>query len=404
MRTGNITLVKKMNKQLVLKLIREKHPISRADIAKTTGLNKATVSALVDELIAEHFVHESGIGESTGGRRPLMLRFNADAGSLVGIELGVNYLYAVLTNLNAEIIWEQRRSFRPTEGQEAIVGEMAELIEAAIRRAPATPYGVMGIGIGVPGVVHTESGTVVFAPNLRWGDVALASALQKRWPHHPIIVENEAKLAALGEKWFGAGKEFAHFVYISAGIGIGAGVVLQHQLYRGVNGLAGEIGHHTIDLNGIRCSCGNIGCWEMYASEKYIERRLAEQGRSEWLGDRFSVAAMALAAESDEQLARILEEAGRYLGIGLLQTVYAYNPEAVIIGGSLAQAGQHVLDPARQEVKRRILVKKESEPYIIPSELKEKSCAIGAAASVLEAVVLPPEFEPALPAPQAKQG
>ncbi len=395
MRTGNITLVKKMNKQLVLKLIRDQHPISRADIAKTTGLNKATVSALVDELIAEHFVHESGIGVSTGGRRPLMLRFNADAGSLVGVELGVNYLYAVVTNLNAEIIWEQRRSFRPSEGQEAIVGEMAELVEAAVRRAPTTPYGVMGIGIGMPGVVHTESGTVIFAPNLRWGDVALASALQKRWPQYPVIVENEAKLAALGEKWFGAGKEFAHFVYISAGIGIGAGVVLHHQLYRGVNGLAGEIGHHTIDVNGVRCTCGNTGCWEMYASQKYIERRLAEEGRSEWLDDRFSIAAMALAAESDEPLAGILAETGRYLGIGLLQVIYAYNPEAIIIGGPLAQAGEYVLGPARQEVRKRILVKKESEPSIIASKLKEKSCAIGAAASVLEAVVLPPEFETA---------
>ncbi|ADI26108.1 ROK family protein [Geobacillus sp. C56-T3] len=392
MRTGNISLVKKMNKQLVLKLIRDQHPISRADIAKTTGLNKATVSALVDELIAEHFVHESGIGESTGGRRPLMLRFNADAGSLIGVELGVNYLYAVLTNLNADILWEQRRSFRPSEGQEAIIGEMMELIEAAIRRAPATPYGVMGIGIGVPGVVHTESGTVVFAPNLRWDDVALAAVLRQRWPERPVIVENEAKLAALGEKWFGAGNEFAHFVYISAGIGIGAGVVLHHQLYRGVSGLAGEIGHHTIDVNGIRCSCGNIGCWEMYASEKYIERRLAEEGRSEWLDERFSIAAMALAAESDEQLARILEETGRYLGVGLLQVIYAYNPETVIIGGPLAQAGEYVIGPARQEVRKRILVKKESEPSIISSKLKEKSCAIGAAASVLEAVVLPPEF------------
>ncbi|MES0855527.1 ROK family protein [Geobacillus sp. G4] len=392
MRTGNISLVKKMNKQLVLKLIRDQHPISRADIAKTTGLNKATVSALVDELIAEHFVHESGIGESTGGRRPLMLRFNADAGSLVGVELGVNYLYAVLTNLNADILWEQRRSFRPSEGQEAIIGEMIELIEAAIRRAPATPYGVMGIGIGVPGVVHTESGTVIFAPNLRWDDVALAAVLRQRWPERPVIVENEAKLAALGEKWFGAGNEFAHFVYISAGIGIGAGVVLHHQLYRGVSGLAGEIGHHTIDVNGIRCSCGNIGCWEMYASEKYIERRLSEEGRSEWLDDRFSIAAMALAAESDEQLARILEEAGRYLGVGLLQVIYAYNPEAVIIGGPLAQAGEYVIGPARQEVRKRILVKKESEPLIIASKLKEKSCAIGAAASVLETVVLPPEY------------
>ncbi len=334
---------------------------------------------------AESASQPAGAGRSCFASTPTPARLSA-------LSSGVNYLYAVLTNLNADILWEQRRSFRPSEGQEAIIGEMMELIEAAIRRAPATPYGVMGMGIGVPGVVHTESGTVVFAPNLRWDDVALAAVLRQRWPERPVIVENEAKLAALGEKWFGAGNEFAHFVYISAGIGIGAGVVLHHQLYRGVSGLAGEIGHHTIDVNGIRCSCGNIGCWEMYASEKYIERRLAEEGRSEWLDERFSIAAMALAAESDEQLARILEETGRYLGVGLLQVIYAYNPEAVIIGGPLAQAGEYVIGPARQEVRKRILVKKESEPSIIASKLKEKSCAIGAAASVLEAVVLPPEF------------
>jgi predicted NBD/HSP70 family sugar kinase len=134
----------------------------------------------------------------------------------------------------------------------------------------------------------------------------------------------------------------------------------------------------------------------MYASQKYIERRLAEEGRVEWLDDRFSIAAMALAAESDDQLARILEETGRYLGIGLLQVIYAYNPEAVIIGGPLASAGDYILRAARKEVEERILVKNENEPYMIVSELKEKSCAIGAAASVLEAVVLPPEFESSL--------
>lgn len=127
-----------------------------------------------------------------------MLRFNEAAGSLIGIELGVNYIYAVLTDLNGEIIWEKMCHFRANEKQEAIIQKMIAMIHEAIRQAPTTPYGIMGIGIGVPGIVNTEEGIVIFAPNLHWDHVALASILQKQWPNYPIIIENEAKLAALG--------------------------------------------------------------------------------------------------------------------------------------------------------------------------------------------------------------
>uniref|UniRef100_C5D498 ROK family protein n=1 Tax=Geobacillus sp. (strain WCH70) TaxID=471223 RepID=C5D498_GEOSW len=392
-RTGNIGLVKKINKQIVLKLIREKNNISRAEIAKITGLNKATVSALVDELISEHFVSESGIGVSTGGRRPLMLRFNEAAGSLIGIELGVNYIYAVLTDLNAEIIWEKMCPFRANEKQETIIEKMIAMIHEAIRQAPTTPYGIMGIGIGVPGIVDAEEGLVVFAPNLHWDHVSLSSILQKQWPNYPIIIENEAKLAALGEKWFGAGKEFANFVYVSAGIGIGAGVIIHNQLYRGIDGIAGEIGHHVIDVHGFRCSCGNNGCWEMYASEKYIQRRLEQEHYHSML-EGFSVEKVrALAESGDKQMAQILAEVGHYLGIGILHIIYAYNPEAVIVGSTIGKAGKWVLEPAREEVEKRILVKNGNGPFIIPSQLLEKSCAIGAVASVLEKVVMPSELE-----------
>jgi glucokinase-like ROK family protein len=392
-RTGNIGLVKKMNKHIVLNIIRENENISRAEIAKITGLNKATVSALVDELIEEHFVSESGIGVSTGGRRPLMLRFNEEAGSLIGIELGVNYIYAILTNLDATIIWEKTCFFSPIEKQETIIEKIISIIDEAIHHAPNSPYGVMGIGIGVPGIVNKEEGLVVFAPNLHWDHVSLAAVLQKQWPDYPIIIENEAKLAALGEKWFGAGKDFTNLVYVSAGIGIGSGIIIHNQLYRGIDGIAGEVGHHVIDIHGIQCSCGNYGCWEMYASEKYIKRRLEQENKHSLLKD-FSIEKICLLAESgDRQMAQILEEVGRYLGIGLLNIIYAYNPEAVIIGNTIGKAGKWVLEPARDEVQKRLLVKDGNFPFIMQSQLLEKSCAIGAVASILEKIVIPPEVE-----------
>jgi glucokinase-like ROK family protein len=388
--TGNLGLVKKINKYTVLNIIRNKKMISRAQIAKVAGLNKATVSSLVDELIAEDLVFESGTGVSTGGRRPLMLKFNVEAGSLVGVDLGVDYIYVVLTNLNAKILWEKRVSFKTNKtAQDSIVEQMVQLIEEAINYAEDTPHGVMGIGIGVPGIVNTEKGTILIAPNLYWDNVSFTSILKEHFPDYYLTVENDAKLAALGEKWFGAGRKYSNLVYITASTGIGAGIILNDQLYSGIEGLAGEIGHNTIEVNGFKCSCGNYGCWEMYASEKYIRYRLEAVNRSAEL-ENFSIDHLCtLANQGDKEIQEILFEVGTYLGVGIVNIINSYNPEAVIIGSALGRAGEWVLDPAKKVVHDRLLIKNSNYPFITNSELDEKSCVIGAVSSSLERILNP---------------
>lgn len=389
---GNLGLVKKINKRTVLNLIRDQKMISRAEIAKVAGLNKATVSALVDELIQENFVFESGIGASTGGRRPTMLKFNHLAGSIVGAELGVNYIYTVLTDLNANILWEKRIELGEDTKQEEILQQMVHMIQEALENAPETPNGVMGIGIGVPGIVNSEQGKILFAPNLRWDNVAFLPFLKEHLPNYMITIENEAKLAALGEKWFGASRSFSNLVYISAGTGIGAGIIINNQLYSGTEGQAGEIGHHIIQANGLTCSCGNNGCWEMYASEKAIRRRLIEINRKEEADD-FSIDRLCSMAESgDREIAEIFQEIGTYLGIGLLNVVHAYNPEAIIIGNTLGRAGKWLLQHAEKIVNEKKLTKSSPNPVVVNSELKEKSCVIGAVSSILDKILNPVEI------------
>ncbi|WP_204524777.1 ROK family protein [Litchfieldia alkalitelluris] len=379
MRTGNLGLVKRINKNTVLNIIRDYKRISRANIAKVAGLNKATVSSLVDELIQEHYVIELGTGESTGGRRPLMLEFNRNAGTLIGVELGVNFILVVSTNLQARIIWKKQVYLKKDELQQHIVEKMVETIKEAIELSPKTPYGIIGIVVGVPGIVNHETGSILFAPNLNWDYVPIASMLTQQLPHYRIHVENEAKLAALGEKWFGSGKEYKNIVYISAGTGIGAGVILNEQLYTGVEGLAGEVGHHIIDVKGLKCSCGNYGCWEMYASEKALQNRLKPLLLEEYSIDSI----LLLARLGNSEINKVLSETGMYLGVGLLNIINSYNPEAIIIGNSLVEAGDLILDPAKKFVKKSML-NKANHPNIIKAQLGDKSCVIGAVSLILK--------------------
>jgi glucokinase-like ROK family protein len=397
-RTGNLGLVKQINKYTILNIVRDNKFISRASIAKVASLNKATVSSLVDELISEDYIIESGIGASTGGRRPLMLKFNHKAGSLIGVELGVNYVYTILTDFDANILWEEKHTFDPKTHQDKVINQIITMIKKAMVNAPKTTYGVSGIGIGVPGIVN-EQGTIIFAPNLHWDNVSIIPKLKEHFPDVQITVDNEAKLAALGEKWFGAGKEYNNLVYVSAGVGIGAGIIINGQLYSGVEGLAGEIGHMTIEVNGLMCSCGNIGCWEMYASEKAIKKMLQEANNKN--GSTLPTTVEDVSVEqlvdmvwnNDEQIKQIFTDVGKYLGVGLINIINTYNPEAIIIGNSIGLAKDWVLKPAKELMKERVLSKTSHYPNISIANLGKKSCVVGATSSILNEILNPLEIK-----------
>lgn len=375
-KTWNQHVVKKENKSLVLEEIIENSPISRADIASSTGLNKGTVSSLVNELLDEKLINESGPGKSSGGRRPVMLLFNQVAGYSIGIDLGVNYILGILTDLKGNICSEKKVSFNKLTYEE-MVEELYEIIDALVASTPSSPYGIVGIGIGVPGIVDKDK-KILLAPNLNWRNVDLKGILQEKY-NIPVIIENEANAGAYGEKKFGVGKNHNNIVYVSVGIGIGVGLILNGNLYSGNNGFSGELGHMTIEVNGTKCSCGNQGCWELYASEKSLlldAKRFDLQNTEDFSLE--TIIDRANSGESDS--IHLFEKTGKYLGVGINNIINIFNPEQVIIGNRMAEAEKWIRKPLIDWIKNQTLWFSQKDLKVDFSNLLTHSTALGVAA------------------------
>lgn len=370
--TWNQQVVKKNNKALVLQLIIANEPISRADIAQVSGLHKATVSSLVNELLEEVLIYESGPGESSGGRRPVNLHFNNVAGYAIGIDIGVNYVLCVLTDLSGNIIIELNEKVNRTPFP-AIMSKIQNMIQTLMDKMPASLYGVVGIGVGVPGIVN-KSGTILLAPNLGWTNIGLKHELEALY-NVPVLVENEANAGAFGEQQFGVGQNYQNIIYVSAGIGIGVGIILNKELYRGKNGFSGEVGHMIIELNGKPCSCGSRGCWEAYASEN----ALLESANT----DSFE-ALIEKAREWDETAISHFEQIGQYLGYGINNIINTFNPDQVILGNRLAMAKDWIEQPILNTIENNTLAYHQNDLQFNFSELGKYSTALGVSAFVVE--------------------
>jgi predicted NBD/HSP70 family sugar kinase len=402
MQTGDQYLMKKINKTIVLEAIIRRSPISRAQISELSGLNKSTVSSLVSELIEERLVEDTGPGASNGGRKPFMLEFHQEAGFAVGVDLGVNYITAVLVDLSGAVIQE---SFHPLTGREPerIVPQLRAVIEDLAAAAHASPYGVVGVTIGVPGIVDDRGtaqgtaqgtgqsagqGTVLFAPNLGWENINLAEILQPlRGNTGPLAICNEANAGAVGELHYGAARDVRDMIYISVGMGIGAGVILGRELYLGSNGFSGEAGHVSIRQDGGQCTCGNTGCWELYASERALLEQAAKlpgidlehrMGGSE-AGELKLPTLVRLAEEGNAEVIGLFGEIAEALAVGVVNMMNLFNPQLIVIGNRFAALERWLGVPLRQAIERR------SPPYlrrtltVAFSQLGTRSAALGAA-------------------------
>lgn len=368
--TGDLALIKKINTSIVLDAVLKHAPLSRAQISELTGLNKATVSSLVQDLIDNHLVLEIGPGQSSGGRKPVMLLFNGKAGYAIGIDLGVNYIRGLLVDLEGGVAREYQQVLKRQDADFAIE-QLEQCIEALLREAPESPYGVVGVGIGVPGIVD-GSGTILFAPNLKWRNIELQKHLEER-TGLPVTIDNEANAGAQGEQKYGAGRGIANQIYVSVGIGIGTGIILNKELYKGASGFSGELGHLSIEYNGKPCSCGNQGCWELYASEHALLSSAAPLG-CESLED-----VLQAAAEGDERVIGLIRSTGDYLGAGIANIVNVFNPDVVIVGNRMSRLARW-LEPAIQAaVDRRTLQYHRERMRILFAELGEQSAVRGAA-------------------------
>lgn len=376
--TFNQHVVKKRNKSLVLHSIKESSPISRADIAQKTGLNKGTVSSLVNELLEEDLILETGPGISSGGRRPVMLLFNQSAGYSIGLDIGVNYILGTLCDLqgnicNEKLIKETNLSFDQT------TEILFEIINELMAAAPASPYGIVGIGIGVPGTI-SKTGDILLAPNLGWKNKDLRTVIEEKY-HVPVKIENEANAGAYGEQKFGVGKEANNLVYVSGGIGIGVGLILNGELYKGHNGLSGELGHMTINMEGPTCTCGNKGCWELYASERALLEMALQHGIILDNDQPITLEALVTLAESgDKKTIHLIEKLADYLIVGINNIVNSFNPEQIIIGNRLAALESWLLEPLKNRIEKQVLSTHQEDLHIHFSELEKRSAALGVAA------------------------
>jgi len=372
--TGDQSLVKQINKSIVFTTIVGKGPISRAQISKNTGLNKATVSTMAAELIDEQIIYEIGASQSSGGRKPVMLYFNSHAGYAIGVDLGVNYILGVLTDLSGNKMEEVHIPITKPKFND-VVDSLISVIKTLLIKAPESIYGVVGIGIGVPGIVDKER-KILFAPNLDWSNVSLKDIIEKKFGI-PTIIENEANSGAHGEQLYGAGKHISNLIYVSIGIGIGTGIIIDNKLYTGVSGISGEMGHITIEAHGRKCPCGNRGCWELYASEqvilndaKNVIKGIADLDLSFLVNEAF---------KGNPVVLQLLNTLGENIGIGLTNIINTFNPEVIIIGNRISEFKNWITNPIEHILSERLLPYHRNKTEIRFSELGKHSCALGAA-------------------------
>ena len=401
-RTGDQTFVRELNRSILLERLWVGSPVSRADLAGSTGLNKTTVSSLVDGLISDGFVREIGLDASAGGRPGVLLELNPDAGLMIGAEIGVECLNVVVSNLRASVSWRRQVLFERSDSLEHVLERLATMLRQAKQHCQRRGLRLFGAGITIPGLVDVGSGTLVFEPNMGWTNVAVRQHLIDRL-HIPILIDNDANAAALAERYFGVARGVDDFAYVVANIGLGTGLVLGGHILLGVSGHAGEAGHTTIDPDGPLCRCGNRGCWERLASQRALMER-AEQaiaaGRPTLLAGttdqgtaRVNMQTVLQAAQAGDDVAlEALHETGMYLGIGIANLVNIFNPSLVVLGGTLSLAHEFLLPVARQVAQERAMRELRQAARIVVSAFKADACVMGGVALVLHGLLSRPQL------------
>jgi glucokinase-like ROK family protein len=373
----------------MLRLIWRERRISRAEIARRTGLSRSTVSEIVEDLLATGLVHEQGTGPSRGGRRPIVLQFEDDAYGVLGVDMGAAHVAVALTNLRGKVLaWEERSHPVRTdpEGTRALVARLGEVCLARWGRGRDR---LAGIGVAVPCPVDPRNPFRL--PELvmpAWEGRSGLEMLERRFGA-PVMVDNDANLGALAERWWGAGRGVDDFAFVKVATGVGSGHIIGGAIYRGASGIAGEIGHLAIDPQGPPCVCGLRGCLATLIGTEALVARAASlaAGRPEsaLAGRSLAIGDIVDAALAGDALAlEVVREAAGYLGVAVAGMLNLLNPSLVIVGGGLARLGELLLEPLRKTVRARSLVSSVAASEIVASALGSQDVAVGAATLALQ--------------------
>lgn len=385
-RAGNSKFLKAYNETGILDLIRIKQPVSRAELSKETGLSPTAIGVIVSSLLEKGYIHETGQGESKGGRKPVMLELKPDSYYSVGLDIDVDSIQFALTDITGRLVYEGSVPL-DVNTVEATVAASETCISEIMGRFSIDRERMLGIGISVPGMVDSISHRVVLAPNLGWEDEDPAGMLKERL-QLPVFIENEAMASAICENWIGTCQKASNFVCVNIKSGIGAGIFTGGKPYRGTSGSAGEVGHIVVDENGPRCGCGNYGCLETMASTGRIvekARKMVRQGVVSSLNDFENVDELTLenitaaARAGDGAAMNLLDETARYLGIALSNLVNTLNPSRIVLGKDFTVYGDLVLGTLRNVIDAKALKRPASNVELLISETGDRASTLGAA-------------------------
>jgi glucokinase-like ROK family protein len=376
------------NSQLVLRTIYRQEEISRADIARQTGLTRTTVSDVVSRFIQEGLVVETGVSPSRGGKRAILLRVDDEARHMLGIDLANSAFRGAVVNLRGKIVQRVSLPIQDRDG-EAALGLVYTLIDQLLQ---LTDRPSLGIGIGTPGLMDPVNRVVRYAVNLDWYDLPLGALLEERY-RMPIYIANDSQAAALAEFTLGRQSGVHNLVVIKAGRGVGAGIVLNGELFYGDHHSAGEIGHVRMVPGGERCRCGNTGCLETLVSTRTLSRRareIAAQQPESYINklvaspDEIDSDIVFQAYQmGDPPIQELIAEAGNYLGIAAAQMAGALNIDQIILAGRLASFGEGIIAPMQKRVHQDILPALAKHTQVLPSLLGDDVVILGAASLVL---------------------
>ncbi|BCN32147.1 ROK family transcriptional regulator [Anaeromicropila herbilytica] len=361
--TGSKELIRDINSNLVLESIINSNPISRATISKNLGLTKATISAIVQELINKNLVMEIGSDDTSLGRKPILLSFNQNAGYAICIDLAVDTLSALISDLQGESC--RLKQVKTPKYHEEFVPVIIKLVESLLEDTKNTPYGLVGITLGIHGV--TSNNKIIFTPYYDLTSIDLTTELSNYFKV-PVFVENEANLSVIGEKTFMY--DYPNIVNISVHSGVGLGLMVDNELYNGFSGHAGEFGHTIIEIDGRLCPCGNHGCLEQYASERVLLQEFADlKGLDKVEFDYFS----SMYQTGDRDAINIIHKFVKYMTVCVNNILNAYNPDIIIINSLFTIYFPNLITKIEASLTSRM----NTFDQIVPSALQDTSILLG---------------------------
>ena len=376
---ARLNTIRDINRQIVLNYVREREPISRAEIARETDLQRSTISAIVEALTAEGLVEEVGEGESTGGRRPTLLKLRTKEAIALGVAITPSCTTIATSDLAGRII--EQEEFPTNPDPQKTLGAVVSLVQQSSIRNKGS---IEAVGVSIPGLVDPSTGHAVYVPYFKWRDIPIATTISSA-VGLPVVIDNDANAVALAELWFGRPEvsNARDFILVLVAEGVGTGIIFDGQVYRGQRGAAGEFGHMVIGTDApVPCSCGNHECWEAFSSERAAVARflkLSGETRSVRVGFR-ELVDHALSGEPHARTALI--ETAHYLGVGISNLVVGFSPESVVVGGEIARAWSLVEDALMETIEHSVR-RGLSSAQIRPSTLGEKLELRGALSLVL---------------------